>query len=106
MGEKQPIKKTSGSIPRFNKLGLDHLSLEEEPGPHQQVEEALSFTALGSAPLDQELLLCVDLGTAHSAAVTGEQDTGMRGLKATRQASSRLVQVSFSFFSSHPHSLW
>ncbi|XP_055476501.1 serine/threonine-protein kinase Nek8 isoform X3 [Psammomys obesus] len=55
---------------RFNKLGLDRLSLEEEPIPHRQVEEALSFTALGSAPLDQEPLLCVDLGTAHSAAVT------------------------------------
>lgn len=55
---------------RFNKLGLDCLSLEEEPVPHQQVEEALSFTPLGSAPLDRETLLCVDLGTAHSAAVT------------------------------------
>lgn len=62
----------SASILRFNKLGLDCLSLEEEPVPHQQVEEALSFAPLGSAPLDQEPLLCVDLGTAHSAAVTGE----------------------------------
>ncbi|XP_029401970.1 serine/threonine-protein kinase Nek8 isoform X2 [Mus pahari] len=59
---------------RFNKLGLDHLSLDEEPVPHQQVEEALSFTPLGSAPLDQEPLLCVDLGTAHSAAVTASGD--------------------------------
>ncbi|XP_037056468.1 serine/threonine-protein kinase Nek8 isoform X2 [Peromyscus leucopus] len=59
---------------RFNKLGLDHISLEEEPVPHQQVEEALSFTPLGSAPLDQEPLLCVDLGTAHSAAVTASGD--------------------------------
>lgn len=57
---------------RFNKLGLDHCSLGEEPAPDQQVEEALSFTPLGSAPLDQEPLLSVDLGTAHSAAVTGE----------------------------------
>lgn len=62
----------SGSTFRFNKLGLDHLSLGEEPAPYQQVEEALSFTPLGSAPLDQEPLLSVDLGTAHSAAVTGE----------------------------------
>ena len=46
----------------------------EEPSPHQQVEEALSFMPLGSAPLDQEPLLSVDLGTAHSAAVTGEQE--------------------------------
>ncbi|XP_015994544.2 serine/threonine-protein kinase Nek8 isoform X4 [Rousettus aegyptiacus] len=57
---------------RFNKLGLDYLSLGEEPASHQQVEEALSFTPLGSAPLDQEALLSVDLGTAHSAAVTSE----------------------------------
>lgn len=62
----------SGSAFRFNKLGLDHLSLGEEPTLHQQVEEALSFTPLSSAPLDQEPLLSVDLGTAHSAAVTGE----------------------------------
>lgn len=61
-----------GSALRFNKLGLDHLSLGEEPAPHQQVEEALSFTPLGSAPLDREPLLSVDLGTAHSAAVTGK----------------------------------
>ncbi|XP_077826722.1 serine/threonine-protein kinase Nek8 isoform X2 [Macaca mulatta] len=59
---------------RFNKLGLDHLSLGEEPVPHQQMEEALSFTLLGSAPLDQEPLLSVDLGTAHSAAVTASGD--------------------------------
>ncbi|XP_006891025.1 PREDICTED: serine/threonine-protein kinase Nek8 [Elephantulus edwardii] len=59
---------------RFNKLGLDHLSLREEPAPHQQVEEALSFTPLGSAPLDLEPLLSVDLGTAHSAAVTASGD--------------------------------
>ncbi|XP_053749270.1 serine/threonine-protein kinase Nek8 isoform X4 [Panthera pardus] len=59
---------------RFNKLGLDHCSLGEEPAPDQQVEEALSFTPLGSAPLDQEPLLSVDLGTAHSAAVTASGD--------------------------------
>ncbi|XP_026986244.1 serine/threonine-protein kinase Nek8 isoform X5 [Sagmatias obliquidens] len=46
----------------------------EEPAPHQQVEEALSFTPLGSAPLDCEPLLSVDLGTAHSAAVTASGD--------------------------------
>ncbi|XP_004706975.1 serine/threonine-protein kinase Nek8 [Echinops telfairi] len=59
---------------RFNKLGLDHLSPGEEPAPHQQVEETLSFTPLGSAPLDLEPLLSVDLGTAHSAAVTASGD--------------------------------
>lgn len=67
-----PLDSASGSAFRFNKLGLDQLSLGEEPAPHQQVEEALSFTPLGSEPLDQEALLSVDLGTAHSAAVTGE----------------------------------
>lgn len=67
-----PLGLASGSALRFNKLGLDHLSLGEEPAPHQQVEEVLSFTPLCSAPLDQETLLSVDLGTAHSAAVTGE----------------------------------
>lgn len=66
----------SGSALRFNKLGLDHLSLGEEPAPQQQVEEALSFIPLCSAPLDQETLLSVDLGTAHSAAVTGEYHPG------------------------------
>ncbi|XP_004857069.1 serine/threonine-protein kinase Nek8 isoform X2 [Heterocephalus glaber] len=59
---------------RFNKLGLDHFSLGEEADPQQQVEEALSFTPLRSAPLDQEPLLIVDLGTAHSAAVTASGD--------------------------------
>lgn len=80
----------SGSVLRFNKLGLDHLSLGEEPVPNQQVEEALIFTPLGSAPLDQEPLLSVDLGTAHSAAVTGKEgDMGVTlGPLSTRQAHS------------------
>ncbi|XP_045381304.1 serine/threonine-protein kinase Nek8 isoform X3 [Lemur catta] len=77
---------------RFNKLGLDDLSLGEEPVPHQQVEEALSFTPLGSAPLDREPLLSVDLGTAHSAAVTvsgdcytfGSNQHGQLGTSARR----------------------
>ncbi|XP_029417252.1 serine/threonine-protein kinase Nek8 isoform X4 [Nannospalax galili] len=76
---------------RFNKLGLDHLSLEESV-PQKQVEEALSFTPLGSAPLDQEPLLSVDLGTAHSAAVTvsgdcytfGSNQHGQLGTSARR----------------------
>ncbi|XP_036625079.1 serine/threonine-protein kinase Nek8 [Trichosurus vulpecula] len=55
---------------RFNKLGLDQVSPGEEPGPHDQVEEALSFTPLGSVPLNSEPLVSVDVGTAHSAAVT------------------------------------
>lgn len=69
---KPSVALVSGFAFRFNKLGLDQHSLGEDSVPHQQVEEALSFTPLGSAPLDREPLLSVDLGTAHSAAVTGE----------------------------------
>lgn len=92
-------------ILRFNKLGLDHLSLEEEPLPHQQVEEALFFTPLGSAPLDREPLLCVDLGTAHSAAVTGEWDPGTGDPKRDSPAPSSRLLFKCSSFSSYPHSL-
>lgn len=95
----------SGSIFRFNKLGLDHLSLEEEPLPHQQVEEALSFTPLGSAPLDREPLLCVDLGTAHSAAVTGEWDPGTGDRRGIRLPHPPRLLFKCSLFSSCPHSL-
>ncbi|XP_027373531.1 serine/threonine-protein kinase Nek8 isoform X2 [Bos indicus] len=85
---------------RFNKLGLDHLSLGEEPALHQQVEEALNFTPLGSAPLDQEPLLSVDLGTAHSAAVTegevyswGKGARGRLGRRDEDAALPRPVQL-------------
>ncbi|XP_064425064.1 serine/threonine-protein kinase Nek8 [Latimeria chalumnae] len=59
---------------RFNKLGLDKISLVEEPSPQNQVEEVHVFTPVQSAPLNQEQIACVDIGTAHSAAVmeTGE----------------------------------
>ncbi|KAM4845072.1 serine/threonine-protein kinase Nek8 isoform 2-T2 [Thomomys bottae] len=86
---------------RFNKLGLDHLSQGEEPVSPQQVEEALSFTPLGSAPLDQEPLLGVDLGTAHSAAVTvsgncytfGSNQHGQLGTNPARRGSRAPCQV-------------
>ncbi|XP_025136772.1 serine/threonine-protein kinase Nek8 isoform X2 [Bubalus bubalis] len=85
---------------RFNKLGLDHLSLGEESALHQQVEEALNFTPLGSAPLDQEPLLSVDLGTAHSAAVTegevyswGKGARGRLGRRDEDAALPRPVQL-------------
>uniref|UniRef100_F6XNP5 Serine/threonine-protein kinase Nek8 n=1 Tax=Ornithorhynchus anatinus TaxID=9258 RepID=F6XNP5_ORNAN len=55
---------------RYNKLGLDWLAPGEEPAPHDQVEEALSFTPLRSAPLNLAPLVSADVGTAHSAAVT------------------------------------
>ncbi|XP_066219756.1 serine/threonine-protein kinase Nek8 isoform X2 [Saccopteryx leptura] len=79
---------------RFNKLGLDHLSLGEEPASHQQVEEALSFTPLGSAPLDQEPLLSVDLGTAHSAAVTASGDCYTFGSNQHGQLGTNARRVS------------
>uniref|UniRef100_A0A9L0JK93 Serine/threonine-protein kinase Nek8 n=1 Tax=Equus asinus TaxID=9793 RepID=A0A9L0JK93_EQUAS len=79
---------------RFNKLGLDHFSLGEEPAPHQQVEEALSFTPLGSAPLDQEALLSVDLGTAHSAAVTTSGDCYTFGSNQHGQLGTNARRVS------------
>ncbi|XP_051848257.1 serine/threonine-protein kinase Nek8 isoform X3 [Antechinus flavipes] len=77
---------------RFNKLGLDRVSPGEEPAPHDQVEEALSFMPLGSVPLDSEPLVSVDVGTAHSAAVTasgecytfGSNQHGQLGTSARR----------------------
>ncbi|XP_065766537.1 serine/threonine-protein kinase Nek8 isoform X5 [Muntiacus reevesi] len=93
---------------RFNKLGLDHLSLGEEPAPHQQVEEALNFTPLGSAPLDREPLLSVDLGTAHSAAVTegevyswGKGARGRLGRRDEDAALPRPVQLD----ETHPYTV-
>lgn len=56
---------------RCNKLGLDRISSAEEPSPEEQVEEATVFTCAQSAPLNQEPVVCADIGTAHSAAVTG-----------------------------------
>lgn len=55
---------------RCNKLGLDRISSAEEPSPEDQVEEATVFTCAQSAPLNQEPVVCADIGTAHSAAVT------------------------------------
>ncbi|XP_074045171.1 serine/threonine-protein kinase Nek8 [Macrotis lagotis] len=77
---------------RFNKLGLDQGSPGEEPDPHDQVEESLSFMPLGSVPLNSEPLVSVDVGTAHSAAVTasgecytfGSNQHGQLGTSARR----------------------
>ncbi|XP_029469049.1 serine/threonine-protein kinase Nek8 isoform X2 [Rhinatrema bivittatum] len=55
---------------RFNKLGLDKISGNCEPSQEDQVEEAYTFTAIQSAPINQEAILCADVGTAHSATVT------------------------------------
>lgn len=55
---------------RFNKLGLDKIAEEAEPSLGDQVEEAPTFTCVQSGPLNQEPVVCADVGTAHSAAVT------------------------------------
>ncbi|XP_074830445.1 serine/threonine-protein kinase Nek8 isoform X4 [Natator depressus] len=55
---------------RFNKLGLDKIAEEEEPSLGDRVEEAPTFTCVQSGPLNQEPVVCADIGTAHSAAVT------------------------------------
>ncbi|XP_019366803.1 PREDICTED: serine/threonine-protein kinase Nek8 [Gavialis gangeticus] len=55
---------------RFNKLGLDYITAEEKPSQENQVEEAPALVCIRSAPLLREPMVCADIGTAHSAAVT------------------------------------
>ncbi|XP_077578875.1 serine/threonine-protein kinase Nek8 [Stigmatopora nigra] len=55
---------------RFNKLGLDKITSGEEPCPSNQVDEVHCFTAVQSAPLTEEKVVYLDIGTAHSVAVT------------------------------------
>ncbi|XP_026048953.1 serine/threonine-protein kinase Nek8 [Astatotilapia calliptera] len=55
---------------RFNKLGLDMITAGEEPNPLNQVEEVHSYTPVQSAPLNTEKIVYIDIGTAHSVAVT------------------------------------
>uniref|UniRef100_A0AAR2JXU0 Serine/threonine-protein kinase Nek8 n=1 Tax=Pygocentrus nattereri TaxID=42514 RepID=A0AAR2JXU0_PYGNA len=55
---------------RFNKLGLDKISDTEEPLSSCQVEEVQIFRPVQSAPLNVEKIVYIDIGTAHSAAVT------------------------------------
>lgn len=59
-------------VVRFNKLGLDKIATGEEPNPSNQVEEVHSYTPVQSDPLSSEKIVHIDIGTAHSAAVTGE----------------------------------
>ncbi|XP_053130974.1 serine/threonine-protein kinase Nek8 isoform X2 [Hemicordylus capensis] len=56
---------------RYNKLGLDRISPREKPLTADQVEEAPVFSCARSAPLCEETIVWADIGTAHSAAVTG-----------------------------------
>ncbi|TNN62103.1 Serine/threonine-protein kinase Nek8 [Liparis tanakae] len=55
---------------RFNKLGLDKITAGEEPNPSNQLEEVHSYCPVQSAPLDSEKIVHIDIGTAHSVAVT------------------------------------
>lgn len=45
----------------------------EEPNPLNQVEEVHSYTPVQSAPLNTEKIVYIDIGTAHSVAVTGSR---------------------------------
>lgn len=56
---------------RFNKLGLDKITAKDEPTPANQVEEVHSYSPVQSAPLSTDRIVHVDIGTAHSVAVTG-----------------------------------
>lgn len=60
------------SLFRFNKLGLDRIVGTDEPLPQDQVEEVQTFCPIQSAPLNVEKIVYIDIGTSHSAAVTGE----------------------------------
>uniref|UniRef100_A0AAY5EHL4 Serine/threonine-protein kinase Nek8 n=1 Tax=Electrophorus electricus TaxID=8005 RepID=A0AAY5EHL4_ELEEL len=55
---------------RFNKLGLDEVCGTEEPPLSCQAEEVYTFQPVQSAPLNSERIVNMDIGTAHSAAVT------------------------------------
>lgn len=55
---------------RFNKLGLDKITAGDEPTPSDQVEEMYSFIPVQSVPLNMEKIAYIDIGTAHSVAVT------------------------------------
>ncbi|MED6263280.1 Serine/threonine-protein kinase Nek8 [Characodon lateralis] len=57
---------------RFNKLGLDKITAAEEPNPVNQVEEVNSYAPIQSDPLNSEKIVYIDIGTAHSVAVTEE----------------------------------
>ncbi|XP_060704102.1 serine/threonine-protein kinase Nek8 [Hemiscyllium ocellatum] len=55
---------------RFNKLGLDKLTAAEDSHTSNQVEEVHVFTPVQSFPLNEGNIVHVDVGTAHSAAIT------------------------------------
>ncbi|XP_018603734.1 serine/threonine-protein kinase Nek8 isoform X1 [Scleropages formosus] len=84
---------------RFNKLGLDKIVGVEEPPISDQVEEVHTFSSVQSAPMNVEKITYIDIGTAHSAAVTekgqcftfGSNQHGQLGRSSRR--SSRVPYV-------------
>uniref|UniRef100_A0A3B5LNN9 non-specific serine/threonine protein kinase n=1 Tax=Xiphophorus couchianus TaxID=32473 RepID=A0A3B5LNN9_9TELE len=86
---------------RFNKLGLDTITAGEEPNPVNQVEEVHSYAPVQSAPLNSERIAYVDIGTAHSVAVTeegrcytfGSNQHGQTGCSSRRSSSRVPYQV-------------
>lgn len=62
-------------VASFNKLGLDTITTGEDPNPSNQVEEVNSYRPVRSEPLCSEKIVHLDIGTAHSVAVTGEIDS-------------------------------
>ncbi|GAA6225778.1 serine/threonine-protein kinase Nek8 isoform X2 [Lates japonicus] len=79
---------------RFNKLGLDKITAGEEPNPSNQVEEVHSYSSIQSAPLNSEKIVYIDIGTAHSVAVTergqcftfGSNQHGQMGCSSRRSS--------------------
>ncbi|XP_060902883.1 serine/threonine-protein kinase Nek8 isoform X1 [Labrus mixtus] len=79
---------------RFNKLGLDKINSGEEPNPSNQMEEVHSYTPAQSAPLNREKIVYIDIGTAHSVAVTeqgqcftfGSNQHGQMGCSSRRSS--------------------
>ncbi|XP_034556633.1 serine/threonine-protein kinase Nek8 isoform X2 [Notolabrus celidotus] len=79
---------------RFNKLGLDKITTGEEPQSSNQVEEVHSYIPVQSAPLNKEKIIYIDIGTAHSVAVTekgqcftfGSNQHGQMGCSSRRSS--------------------
>ncbi|XP_058490831.1 serine/threonine-protein kinase Nek8 isoform X2 [Solea solea] len=79
---------------RFNKLGLDAVTAGEEPLSSNQVEEVHSYTHVQSAPLNSDKIVYIDIGTAHSVAVTdrgecltfGSNQHGQMGCSSRRSS--------------------
>ncbi|XP_013879557.1 serine/threonine-protein kinase Nek8 isoform X2 [Austrofundulus limnaeus] len=79
---------------RFNKLGLDKIPAADEPDAANQVEEVHSFSPVQSAPLNTDRIVYIDIGTAHSVAVTeagrcftfGSNQHGQMGYSSRRSS--------------------